>query len=434
MDYEELIELALRRGFFFPTAEIYNPIAGFWDYGPLGSSLKRKIIEFWRKEVVRKNGFVELDGSITLPEKVFSSSGHLKNFVDPITECKKCGSVYRADKLIEEKLGENVNEGTDSEVLNSLLKKIRCPKCGGELSEVKKFNMMFKLKVGAKLDEVAYLRPETCQNIFIDFPRIFKVMRERMPLGIAQVGKSFRNEISPRRSILRMREFTQAEVEIFFIENSDKIINWGLDIIKSFFDKLGLEYRLRELKEDKPFYSKKSFDLEVKTSLGWIEVVACNHRGNYDLLVHSKGSGKEIKVNGKIPEVFELSMGVDRLLFALLDHYWVKENERVVLKLPKFLAPIDVAVFPLVNKNGMPEKAKEIYNLLSPYFDTFYDEKGSIGRRYRRQDEVGTPFCITVDGQTLEDDTVTLRDRDSMEQERVKINELFDKLYNKLNS
>ncbi len=434
MDYDKLIELALRRGFFFPTAEIYNPIAGFWDYGPVGSALKRKVIELWRKEVVRKNGFVEIDGSATLPESVFSASGHLKNFVDPITECKKCGTVYRADKLIEEYLHEEVNEGTDPELLNKLLKKIKCPKCGGELSEVKKFNMMFKLKVGAKLDEIAYLRPETCQSIFIDFPRVFKVMREKMPLGIAQVGKSFRNEISPRRSIVRMREFTQAEVEIFFIDNADKIIEWGLNIIKNFFDKLGLEYRLRELKEDKPFYSKKSFDLEVKTSLGWLEVVACNHRGNYDLSVHSKGSGKKIEVNGKVPEVFELSMGVDRLIFALLDNYWVEEDGRTVLKLPKFVAPMDIAVFPLVNKSGMPEKAREIYNMLVPHFDVFYDEKGSIGRRYRRQDEIGTPYCITIDGQTIEDETVTLRDRDTMKQERIKISELFDKIYNELHS
>ena len=428
MKYDEIIELALKRGFFFQTAEIYHPISGFWDYGPNGASLKRKLIKFWREEVVRKNGFVEIDGSEILPEDVFKASGHLKNFVDPITECKKCGAVYRADKLIEEKLGVKVTEG-ELEKINRYLKKIKCPKCGGELSNVKEFNMMLKVGLGVNNKENGYLRPETCQNIFINFPRIFKLEREKFPIGIAQVGKSFRNEISPRRSIIRMREFTQAEVEIFFNKkDSKKIIENGLKIIRDFFDKLGLEYRLRELKEDKPFYSIKSFDLEVKTSVGWLEVVACNYRGDYDLRVHSKGSGKDIKVNGEIPHVFELSMGIDRLLFAMLDKYWKKEGERTVLKIPNNISPISVAVFPLVNKKEFVEKAKEVFEKLSISFDCFYDDKGSIGRRYRRQDEIGTPICITIDGQTLEDNTVTLRDRDSMKQKRVKVKDLKEEI------
>ncbi len=426
MEYDKIIELALKRGFFFPTAEIYNPISGFWDYGPLGSSLKNKLIEFWRNELVRKNNFIEIDGSLILPESVFRSSGHLKNFVDPIVECEKCHSVYRADKLIEEELGIVIRE-TQIEEIKKYLDKIRCPKCGGKVGNLREFNMMFEVDVGVKGEDRAYLRPETCQNIFINFPRLFEIGRKKLPLGVAQVGKSFRNEISPRRSILRLREFTQAEIEIFFTESPDEIINFGLKIIKEFFDKLGLEYRIRELKEDKPFYSKKSFDLEVKTSLGWIEVVACNYRGDYDLSVHSKGSGKRIEVNGKIPHVFELSMGIDRLLYSILDKYWVKEGERTVLKLPNFIAPIEVAVFPLIDK--FSQKAKEIYDLVRREFVAFYDDKGSIGRRYRRQDEIGTPVCITIDGQTFEDSTVTIRYRDSMKQERIKIEDLLKKIH-----
>lgn len=338
--------------------------------------------------------------------------------------------------------------------------------------------MMFKVGIGPEEKE-AYLRPETCQSIFIDFPRLYQTMRIKLPQAIAQLGKSFRNEISPRQGLLRMREFTQAEIEVFFnprkieMEKFNKIkknklrlmagskiqemgaeeavkkkiisselIAYYLALIQNYYESLGVEkenIRLRKLGDnEKAFYAKEAWDLEIETSVGWIEMVACNNRGDYDLKGHAKQSNKNMEVMDNdekvLPNIFELSMGIDRTLYVLLDLAFEKEmvnkEERVVLKLQ--ISPFHAAVFPLVNKDGLPEAAEKVYALLKEQFDVDYDYSGSIGKMYRRHDEIGTPFCITIDHQTLKDKTVTVRDRDSMKQSRVKIDKLVEELKKKL--
>lgn len=469
--YNEIVRLALERNFFFPSSEIYSDApAGFYEYGPLAVSMKNKYIEVWRRELIRRDEMVEIDGSQIMPKRVFIASGHLESFTDPITKCTLCNAIFRADKLLEEVLGFSVPERLATEEMDKLILEhnVVCPNCKGKLDRVSKFNMMFKVNVGASGDE-CYLRPETCQSIFVDFLRIYKTTRKKLPFAIAQYGKSFRNEISPRQSLIRLREFYQAEIEVFFnpkkandlpkaheYENyvlrlkpleEDKIIKvsckesvetglissmlvaYYLALIQRFYQIVGIDmerFRLRQLSDDeRAFYAKEAWDVEVLTSIGWIELVACNNRTDYDLSGHSRVSGQDLSVydDGEkiIPHVFELSMGVDRSLFCILEHSYTKESERTLLKLPPILAPIQVAVFPLVTKDGLDKKAMEVYEALKLDFDTVYDDSGSIGRRYRRQDEIGTPFCVTIDYQTMEDETVTVRDRDAMNQERVPI-------------
>lgn len=472
--YEDIIRMAKERGFFFPSSEIYsNAPAGFFEYGPLGVALKNRFIDVWRRELIRFDEMVEIDGTQLMPRDVFVASGHLESFVDPITSCTRCKSIFRADKLIEELAKISVPERLATEEMDRIIieNNIVCQNCGGKLEKVSKFNMMFQVRVGTSGDE-AYLRPETCQSIFVDFLRIYKTMRKKLPFAIAQYGKSFRNEISPRQSLLRLREFYQAEIEIFFnpkkandfpkakkfedyvlklkplgeerilkvtckesVETglvSSMLIVYYLALIQRFYQIVGIDmerFRLRQLSDDeRAFYAKEAWDVEVLTELGWVELVACNNRTDYDLSGHSKVSGQDLSIyeDGEkiIPNIFELSMGVDRSLYCIIEHNYKKDEVREVLTLPPFLAPIQVAVFPLVTKDGLDEKAKSIYEQLKLDFDAVYDESGSIGRRYRRQDEVGTPFCIVVDYQTVEDDTVTVRDRDTMEQVRVHIKDL----------
>ncbi|MEM1584300.1 MAG: glycine--tRNA ligase [Nitrososphaerota archaeon] len=474
--YEAVMRLALERGFFYPASEIYSDApAGFWDYGPLGASLKRKFIELWRRELVRRDNMLEIDGAQVLSKNVFMASGHLKSFVDPIAKCPKCNSVYRIDKLIEETIGLHIPERLDLNKIGEIVKEkdIRCPKCGGELTDLSYFNMMFRLGVGA-MGTDAYLRPETCQSIFVDFLRLFKVMRCKLPIGFAQIGKSFRNEISPRQGLLRMREFYQAEIEVFFnpkksndipkaeslidydlrlqLLDSDKILEltcrealerkivssklvaYYLALIQQFYEKVGIpreKIRLRQLGEDeKAFYAVEAWDLEVETSLGWIELVACNNRGDYDLGGHQKMSGHEMTVldDGEkvLPHVFELSMGVDRSIYCILETAYSNVDGRNVLKINPDLAPIHAAVLPLVSKEPLVSRARQIHDMLRVDFDIVYDESGSIGRRYARQDEIGTPYCITVDYQTLVDDTVTIRYRDTTLQFRIEASKLYD--------
>ena len=480
--YNEIVRLALERNFFFPSSEIYSDApAGFYEYGPLAVSMKNKYIEVWRRELIRRDEMIEIDGSQIMPKRVFVASGHLESFTDPITKCKSCNSIFRADKLLEEVLGFSVPERLSTEDMDKLILEhnVVCPNCKGTLEKVSKFNMMFKVNVGVSGDE-CYLRPETCQSIFVDFLRIYKTMRKKLPFAIAQYGKSFRNEISPRQSLIRLREFYQAEIEVFFNPkkandfpkareyenfilrlkplNEDKIIKvsckesvetglissmlvaYYLALIQRFYQIVGIDmerFRLRQLSdEERAFYAKEAWDVEVLTSIGWIELVACNNRTDYDLSGHSRVSGQDLSVydDGEkiIPHVFELSMGVDRSLFCILEHSYVKESERTVLKLPPMLAPVQVAVFPLVTKDDLDKKAKEVYESLKLDFDAVYDDSGSIGRRYRRQDEIGTPFCVTIDYQTMEDETVTVRDRDTMNQERVAIKDLKRYLMEKL--
>jgi glycyl-tRNA synthetase len=476
MSSEDVTRLAQQKGFFFRAADSYpNSPAGFWDYGPLGVSMRNKFVELWRRMLVRKDGMVEIDGTQILPRAIFEASGHLQGFTDPIVQCSKCGSVYRPDKLIEEKTGRQTPEKLADAEYDRMLESggIKCSKCGSKLSGTKRFNMMFRVNVGA-VQEEAYLRPETCQSIFLDFPLLFKTQRIKLPVGFAQVGKSFRNEIAPRQSLVRERELNQAEVEVFFnpkrvnlpkfqskldtrvsIVTQDGqtldidvreaiakglvpnlLIGYYLAMILEFYAAAGIgreNLRFRMLSdEDRAFYSKVAYDLEVKTPLGWREHVACNYRSDYDLGRHSQVSGSDFTVDDDgekvLPHVFELSMGVDRSVYTILENSVKSDGERRTLALKPYLAPRTVGVFPLVNKDGLPELATKI---LAPLVDTteaFYDDSGSIGRRYARADEIGVPYCVTVDYDSQKDGTVTLRERDSREQVRLKIDELPGKI------
>ncbi len=476
-NYEQIMKLALERGFYFQSCEIYaDAPAGFWEYGPTGVNMKNKFIELWRRELVRRDGMMEIDGSQIMSRSVFVASRHIGNFTDPIIKCTKCNSTFRADRYITERTMEKVPEQTSDEDLNTIIKKydLHCSKCNGEFGGASRFNMMFNVGIGPSAEE-AFLRPETCQTIFVDFPRVFKTMRGKLPLGIAQVGKSFRNEIAPRQSLLRLREFYQAEIEVFcnpnklnelpkfeeikhtvlrlsdgtsFTEISaeegiekgllpNKLVAYYLALLKEFYEKTGIDIqrsRFRRLQDDeKAFYASVAFDYEVETSIGWLELVACNYRSDYDLKGHSATSKQSFEVIDSseqvkiLPHVFEMSIGVDRSLYTILEHSYFEDYEhenRIVLKLKPYLAPILVGVLPLMSKDGLNKKAEEIYSDLKLEFDTFYDDSRSIGRRYRRLEEIGVPFAVTVDKITLEDNTVTVRQRDTMEQERINVSKL----------
>jgi glycyl-tRNA synthetase len=478
--YETVIKLALERGFYFPSCEIYGDApAGFWDYGPNGANMKNRFIELWRRELIRRGDMIEIDGSQIMSKSVFLASGHITNFTDPIIKCTKCGATFRADKHISEQTGVQISELLNDSELDKIIEEhhLNCPNCGSNFEKSSRFNMMFKVGIGPSNDE-AYLRPETCQTIFVDFPRIFKTMRGRLPMAIAQIGKSFRNEIAPRQSLLRLREFYQAEIEVFcnpnrldeipkFEEIKDTVLRLYLDhkfqkltadesvrkglvanrliayylaLLVLFYQKTGIDMertRLRQLLgEEKAFYASTAFDFEVETSLGWLELVACNYRAEYDLTGHSRVSKQNLHVvdpadNTKVlSAVFELSMGIDRSIYSILEHSYLEdiENERTVLTLRPYLAPILAGVLPLVTKDGLREKAQTIYSQLKLDFTVFYDESGSIGRRYRRLEEIGTPFAITIDRQTIIDDTVTIRNRDTMLQNRIPTSELKEYL------
>jgi len=474
MKYEDIMKLALERGFYFPSCEVYGDAqAGFWEYGPTGVSIKNKFLELWRQQLVRRDRMMEIDGSQIMSKSVFEASGHLGNFADPIVKCKKCNSTFRADKLISEVTNIEIPESADLKEFDDVIKEkaIHCPKCNDELDDVKKFNMMFKVGIGPE-EEEAYLRPETCQSIFVDFPRLFKTMRGKLPVGIAQVGKSFRNEIAPRQSLLRLREFYQAEIEVFCnpkkldelekfseventilrIQNNEKIetlsckqavesgiipnkfVAYYLGLLTEFYEKTGIDMnksRFRKLGDkEKAFYAEVAFDFEVETTIGWLELVACNYRSDYDLSSHANKSKEKFEVMDNdekvLPHIFEISMGIDRSLYTILEHSYKedKENERVVLSIKPYLAPIHVGILSLVKKDGLAEKTDEIYLKIKTKFDSFLDHSGAIGRRYRRLDEIGAPFAITIDHQTKEDDTVTIRSRDTMSQDRVNVSKL----------
>lgn len=477
--YDAVMKLALERGFYFPSCEIYSDAqAGFWEYGPAGLSLKNKFLELWRREMVRRDSMIEIDGSQIMSRSVFEASGHLSSFADPIVQCVKCGSTFRADRMIAEVSGRDIPESADLKEFDSAIRQdcIRC-RCGGELGPSRRFNMMFRVGIGPG-EEEAYLRPETCQSIFVDFPRLFKTMRGRLPLGVAQVGKSFRNEISPRQSLLRLREFYQAEIEVFcnpkklnhlakFASMKDTVIRmqgdddaaamtcgqavrsgampnefvaWYIGMLAEFYCKAGVDMgrsRFRRLGEkEKAFYADVAFDFEVETSTGWLELVACNYRSDYDLGSHARRSGEKFGVmdGGEkiLPHVFEISMGIDRSLYTILEHSLREDvgGERTVLSIEPYLAPVHVGVLSLVKKDGLREKTDEVFDSLKRRVDAFLDHAGAIGRRYRRLDEIGAPYAITVDHRTLEDDTVTIRERDTMEQRRVSLSDVPDEIVN----
>src|SRR3989344_5946271 len=486
MPKEEINNLALRRALYYPAAEIYsNAPSGFWDFADAGEKIRRKIIDLWRKELVEREGFVEIFGAQILPEDVFKASGHLESFTDPIVQCKKCGSLHRADVLISEKTKEVVPEALATTELDKLIKKhsVECPKCKSrDFFETKKFNMMMKIDIGATGKQPAYLRPETCQSIFLDFKRVYRTIHQYLPLGIAQAGASFRNEIAPRNTLLRQREFGQMEIEVFFnpkkinefekfseVEDfklnllllkekkvkkisckeavqkklvSGKLIAYCLARVQQFYAKLNIpeeKMRFRQLaKDERAFYALETFDFEVETDLGWIELMACNYRTDFDLSGHAKQSSQDLAVNEEgekfVPHVFELSAGLDRAFYVALDLAFRREKrgpeERNFLNLPIRISPMLAGVFPLVKKDGLFEKAEEIFRQLNSYgLDVLFEEKASIGKRYSKIDEIGIPFAITIDYDTMKDNTVTLRERNSMQQKRVKAEDLPELLW-----
>lgn len=432
-EMKELVALCKHRGFIFQSSEIYGGINGFWDYGPYGVELKNAVKRLWWDEMVTKReDVVGQDATIIMHPTVWEASGHVENFTDPMVDCKQCKARFRADQI------------DNSQV---------CAECGGELTEARMFNLMLRTNIGANTDSssVAYLRPETAQAIFTNFKTIQRCSRKKLPMGIAQIGKAFRNEITPRNFTFRSREFEQMEMQYFVdpAEGMEHFNNW-LEERKKFFEKVGIPPEKIRLKEHGPnelaHYAKKAMDIEVEFPFGWQEVEGIHHRGDFDLSQHEKFSGEEMKyfdeANKKkyIPHVVETSIGADRVVLAILCcAYRVetiadkdgKEDTRTVLGFSPRVAPVQVAVFPLMKK--LSEKAKALEERLRSYgFRTEFDVTGQIGKRYRRQDEIGTPFCITFDFDSLEDQQVTIRHRDSMEQERVAMEDLEYRLRNLL--
>jgi glycyl-tRNA synthetase len=430
---DKLVSLCKRRGYIFQSSEIYGGTGSVWDYGPLGVELKRNVKELWWRTMVHMRDDVEgLDAAILMHPRTWEASGHVEGFTDPLVECGNCHRRFRAD-LPEVEGGQ-------------------CPSCGTRdaFGEARQFNLMFKTFMGPveEAASVVYLRPETAQGIFVNFQNVVTTSRQRVPFGIAQIGKAFRNEITPGNFIFRTREFEQAEMQFFVEPGTDDewFERWKADRM-AFHEGLGLDRaRLRfhaHGEDELAHYAKAAFDIEYEFPFGWKEFEGIHNRTDFDLARHEEYSGKRMEYiepgGGKrfTPYVIETSMGVDRtLLVVLADGYREEEvegEERVVLGLHPRLAPIKAAVFPLVKKDGLPEIAHKLADgLRAAAINSFYDEAGAIGRRYRRQDETGTPFCVTVDGQTAEDDTVTIRERDSMEQVRVSVGQVVSWLQERL--
>ncbi len=548
--YEILMELAKRRGFFWPSFEIYGGVSGFYDLGPLGTLLKENIRKLWLEYFVVKHAdlVVPVETPMITPEIVFKASGHLESFTDPIVQCLRCGRVFRADKLIEEATGMNV-EGLKPGELTQIIKErgIKCPVCGGELSEVRLFNLLFQTYIGPYKRDIGYLRPEAAQGMFTSFKRVFTVARTSLPLGIAQIGRVARNEISPRQGMIRLREFTIMEMEFFYdpedpglppfgkfggklniltaeqrLKGDEKPATYGVEeavregivknpwlaywmaVAKEFVKELGVgeaeTFFEEKLPEERAHYATQTFDQLVRVSRwGWVEVSGHAYRGNYDLSQHIKYSGQDLtvfkgfekarvvktlqvkvnksvigrlfkhdapkvieelgnvdpaevkraldngakflelgpfkvpteairieeiekKITGRrfVPHVVEPSFGAERLVYVSLDKSLVREGDRVYLRLPPKIAPVKVAVFPLLSREPFRERAYRLYSSITASgIMAFFDDSGSIGRRYARADEIGIPYAITVDHQTLEDGTVTVRNRDTREQIRL---------------
>ena len=459
---DKVVSLAKRRGFIFAGSEIYGGLANTWDYGPYGVELKNNLKKIWWKNFVQdREDMVGLDASILMNPRVWEASGHVASFSDPLMDCKKCKERIRGDKLIEQHLGIEAAVGKTLSQISDIIhkNKLPCPKCGAcDFTEARSFNLMFKTHQGVIEEESAlvYMRPETAQGIFVNFKNVLNTTRKRLPFGIGQVGKAFRNEITPGNFTFRTREFEQMEIEYFFDPDATKweklFEEWKKDSWHFVTKLLGISeknLRMRDHDQDElSHYSKGTTDIEYKFPFGWGELcAAAAYRTDFDLTQHQKFSGEDLVYTDPenpqrkiIPHVIEPSFGADRLTLAvLLDVYDEEEIEgetRVVLHFHPDLAPIKVAVLPLVkNKEIITGKAREIYHSLKKYFTCEYDESGSIGKRYRRQDEIGTPFCVTVDFDTIEkDDSVTIRDRDTTSQERVKIADLIGTLREKLGS
>ena len=550
----DLMSVCKRRGFIWPSFEMYGGVAGMYDYGPLGCALKNNIVEMWRSIYKGREGFVEIDSETVNPREVFKASGHLDNFADLITYCQKCQAPYRADHMVKE-FYDNPDVLTPKQLEEAFVKhKVKCPACGGDLGPVEEFNLMFRTNIGPGNARVGYMRPETALGIFVNYSNLYRYNREKLPMGVIQTGRSYRNEIAPRQGMIRMREFNQMEVELF-VDPEDKdwvrfpeIENGTLDLIpnttlqlttmtvkeavekgvianrvlayfvyttKQLLVSLGIDekrLRFREHEKDEmAHYAADCWDAEVLLSYGWTEIVGIADRGNWDLSRHAQFSGQDLthfkkydepretevekiqpnsknvgpKFKGKakavseaigampvsaikdgklkinvdgeeieltdeyfqvirrtekvagervIPHVIEPSHGLDRIFYSVLEHAYEydEKEDYVVMHLAPAVAPIKVGVFPLMEKDGLDDVAKEIYeNVHTSRVEAYYDGSGTIGRRYARMDEVGTPWCVTVDYDTLKDGTVTIRDRDSTEQKRIpkdKVSEIVDEL------
>jgi glycyl-tRNA synthetase len=484
---KELATFCKKKGFIYPSSEIYGGVAGLYDYGHLGTKLKKNFEDAWRRYFLGLgDNYYEIETANIMHEKVFKASGHLENFIDPLAKCSKCDYVERADHLVEKKLGERF-EGLTAEELNKVVEDngIRCLVCEAKLQPITVLNMMFPLQMGAVTSSRAYLRPETAQSPYVNFKLQYELLRKKLPMGLALIGRAYRNEISPRNLTLRQREFTQAELQLFFnpnkvnehpdfenvkdyplrtmlVEDREKkmivertaqqLVDSGLPkfyvyhlvkIQQFYFEQLMIpkdKFRLYQLDDkEKAFYNKYHFDLEIDLAEhGFVEMGGLHYRTDHDLSGHEKVSGEKMEVLEEesgdkfIPHVLELSFGVDRHVYALLDLNYTNDQERgnIVLGLSNKLTPFFCAVFPLVkNKDNIVSLGREVYDSIKDCYSCFYDQASSVGRRYARADEIGVRYCITIDFDSLEDNCVTIRDRDSTKQERIKIKELKNKLF-----
>lgn len=433
---DDLVSLCKRRGFIFQSSEVYGGFAACWDYGPLGVELKNRVRDIWWDFMVRqREDVVGMDGSILMSPEIWVASGHVASFHDPLVDCKGCKKRFRAD-MVESKY---------------------CPECGGELTEPRNFNLMFKTHVGPVEDEasIAYLRPETAQAIYVNYKNIQQACRLKLPFGIAQVGKAFRNEVTTQRFTFRSREFDQMEMQYFVPpDDDDKWFDFWLEERQKYYSLLGIRSEKLRLKEHGPdelaHYAKKAFDIQFEYPFGWQEIEGIHNRTDYDLTRHADYSGKDLSYFDEerkqkyIPKVVETSAGLDRNVLAVLCDALVEEEEqgdghkretRLLLRFHPRVAPITVAVFPLMKKDALMEPARKIEEeLRRASFRTTFDAVGSIGKRYRRMDEVGTPFCVTVDFDSLEDQAVTVRDRDTLKQDRISMSQLRQYLQDKVDA
>ena len=429
---EKIVSLCKQRGFVYQSSEIYGGFGAVYDYGPLGVELKNNIAKYWWKEMTQiHENIVGLDSGILMHPKIWEASGHVNEFHDPLVDCKQCNSRFRADEL-----SENIN--------NEEWDKIKCPICGttGRMTSPRQFNLMFKTQVGPveEAGSEAYLRPETAQGIYVNYQLVQGSTRMKIPFGIAQIGKAFRNEIIARNFIFRTREFEQMEMQYFVKPGQDNeaMLDWKDKRFNFYIETLGINknnLRFHEHnKNELAHYAKEAWDIEYNYPFGWSEIEGIHNRTDFDLARHEKFSNKNLKyfdqANNEryLPYIIETSAGLNRMMLAVLvDSYWEDtDNNRTVMKLHPKIAPIKAVICPLVKKDGLPEKARSIVDILKPHFNILFDQQGSIGKRYYRQDEAGTPFGITIDHQTIKDNTITLRYRDNQKQDRISIEKVLN--------